>query len=158
MTPYSEHQPTSLDRKGAFLHEQQDWLVLDLSQTRDSGPLERANFTSALKLLGGESETVQVHRFGHWGPGWYEIIIINPVDQKVVAIGEDIENSLADYPILDEERFSELEWEEKHEYWKHVQSKNVLSYAGRRELRSLPRGAMTKYRKTLICTSKSNIR
>ena len=35
----------------------------------------------------------------------------------MVAIGEDIENSLADYPILDEEHFSELEWEEKHEYW-----------------------------------------
>jgi hypothetical protein len=68
-------------------------------------------------MLGDESETVEVHRFGHWGPGWFEIIIVDPSDSERVEIATDIENRLEDYPILDETDFSEREWNEKQEYW-----------------------------------------
>jgi len=114
MRTYSEFRPTGFDAKGAFLPDQQDWLVVPVSQTRDSGPFEESNFAVALKILGGESDTVEVHRFGHWGPGWFEIIIVHP---DLRAAVEDIEASLENYPVLDDEDFSEREWNKASEYW-----------------------------------------
>jgi hypothetical protein len=117
MQKYKDYQPTGFDRKGAFLHEQGEWLVVPVIQTRDSRSLERSNFKTALEMLGGEDDTVEVHRFGHWGPGWYEIIIVSPYDKDKVKVAEEIERSLEDYPILDEDDFLELELEEANEVW-----------------------------------------
>lgn len=117
MQRYKDHRPTEFDRKGAFLHEQGEWLVVPVIQTRDSRSLERSNFETALAMLGDESETVEVHRFGHWGPGWYEIIIVNPDDKDKVKIAKEIEAKLEGYPVLDEDDFSEREWEEANEVW-----------------------------------------
>lgn len=62
---YKEFRPTQFDAKGLGLEDQQDWIVVPVSQNRDSGPFEESNFTSALKILGGESEDVEVHQFNH---------------------------------------------------------------------------------------------
>jgi hypothetical protein len=115
---YKDWAPTQFDRKGAYLREQQDWFVVGLIQTRDSGPLDQSNFAAALKLLGGESETVNVCRFGHWGPGWFEIILVAP-GSDAVKIAEGIETRLADYPVLDEEDHSRREQEAADETWRN---------------------------------------
>lgn len=125
MIKYSEFRPTSFDYKGLGLPEQQDWLVLGLSRNRDSGELDQSNFDAALKSLGGESDTVEVHRFGHWGPGWFEIILIKPGSTQV-EIGESIEASLSDYPILDEEDFSSREWESYTEGWDNYARRDFI--------------------------------
>lgn len=117
MKTYGQWAPTGFDTRGAFLPEQQDWLVAPVCQTRDSGPLDKSNFQAMLELLGGESETVQVHRFGHWGPGWFEIILIDPKDTAAVKTADDAEASLMDYPALDDEAYSKLEYEEYLESW-----------------------------------------
>lgn len=117
MQTYSEFQPTGFDPKGAFLPERQDWLVVPVSQNRDSGPLAESNFASALAMLGGESDNVEVHRFGHWGTGWFEIIIINPNHAPSVKIANEIESSLENYPVLDDEDHSKREHEEYCESW-----------------------------------------
>lgn len=117
MLTYAKHRPTQFDPAGAFLDDdRQSWLVVPVIQTRDSGPFELSNFAAALALLGGESETVEVHRFGHWGPGWYEIIIVAP-DSPQAKIAEDIEQRLQDYPLLDEEDCSRREWEDYEQSW-----------------------------------------
>lgn len=64
--------------------------------------------------LDAPSQTVEVHRFGHWGPGWFEIILVHPSREKEV---EDIERSLEDYPVLDDEDFSAKEYEAACDYW-----------------------------------------
>jgi hypothetical protein len=116
MKRYRDFQPTGFDPKGLALYDQQDWYVVpNCGRNRDSGP-EESNFFVALKMLGGESETVEVHRFGHWACGWFEIIIVNP-DSPQAAIAEDIERCLAEYPLLDDDDFSEREWNEASEYW-----------------------------------------
>lgn len=120
MQTYSEHQPTGFDPKGAFLRDRQSWLVLPVSRTRDSGSLDESNFAVALEQLGGESDTVEVHRFGHWGPGWYEIIIINPEDAAAVKTAEEIESALADYPILSDDDYSERQFNAAAETWSHM--------------------------------------
>lgn len=117
MQTYSEFQPTGFDSKGLGLPNKQKWLVLPVMQTRDSELLERCNFESALKTLGGESPNVQVHRFNHWGPGWFEIIIINPKRKDKVTIAEEIESALADYPILDDSKYSEMKSNAIADHW-----------------------------------------
>lgn len=117
LRPYREFRPTQFDSKGLALNDQQHWLVAPVSQTRDSGPLAQSNFDACLEALGGESDTVEVHRFGHWGPGWFEIIVIDPADTEKVEIAEDIERALENYPVLDDVDFSEREHSEANEVW-----------------------------------------
>lgn len=114
MQTYAEYRPTGFDAAGLGLPERQDWIVCPLIQTRDSNCLETSNFAAALEMLGGECETVEVHRFGHWGPGWYEIILVSP--ERAAAV-DDIAASLENYPVLDENDLSEREHEEYMASW-----------------------------------------
>lgn len=120
MQTYADFQPTGFDPAGAFLEDdRQNWLVVPVARTRDSGPLAESNFAQALEALGGESDTVEVHRFGHWGPGWFEIIIVKP-DTPESAIADDLETALENYPVLDEMDLSEREAEasaESYDSW-----------------------------------------
>jgi len=95
-----------------------DGLLVFLSQTRDSDDLEQSNFASALALLGGESETVKVHRFGHWACGWIESILIDPEDTDTAEVAQSILAQLADYPVLDDDDYSRREWESFERAWK----------------------------------------
>ena len=116
MRTYKEWSPTQYDRAGLNANELERgaWLVLPTIRTRDSGPLERSNFAAALEQLGGESDTVEVHRFGHWACGWLEIVLVHP---SRLADAQAIEDELEDYPVIDEEALSELEFEEASETW-----------------------------------------
>jgi hypothetical protein len=91
-----------------------DYYVL-LSRHRDSGLVEESNFWSALKMLGGESDTVKVVRAKHWAVGWIEFILIHESDKESVDKGNEIEESLNNYPILDEDAFDELVTEKETE-------------------------------------------
>lgn len=117
MKTYKDWSPTQFDTKGLALPKLQNWIVAPTIQTRDSDCLERSNFDSMLEMLGGESKSVQVHRFNHWGPGWFEIILISPTAKAKIKIAQDAEDSLTDYPILNEKKFSALEHEKIQEYW-----------------------------------------
>lgn len=120
MIEYREFRPTSFDSRGLALYDQQHWLVHPCSHTRDSGIRTESNFSVALADLGGESETVEVHRFGHWGPGWFEIIVIDPSDEERVRIANDHESSLDNYPVLSDEDCSSREYEAVMDYWKYM--------------------------------------
>lgn len=119
MEPYSEFAPTDLDHAGAFLPERQDWLVLPVSQTRDSGSLTCSNFDTAVNRLSEidpKGADHEVYRFGHWGPGWFEIILARP-ETVAAEYGDEIEQALANYPVLDESDLGERELKEACEAW-----------------------------------------
>jgi hypothetical protein len=122
MELYKDFRPSAVDSAGLGLPDQQNWLVAPVSRTRDSDALSESNFETFLDALGGESETVQVHRFGHWGPGWFEIILIDPADVDRVREAERLEAALADYPVLSDEDFSEREMEEADRVWRDCYS------------------------------------
>ena len=130
MKPLIEHvkNPSGFDSFSNYMGETnfQNFYGL-ITQNRDSGTVTRSNFISALELLGGESDTVQVHRFGHWACGWWEIIAVKK-DTKQFKIAEKIEKDLMNYPVVNEEHLSELEWNEAHDYWVSLsmQEKNEL--------------------------------
>ena len=128
---YSEFQPTGFDCKGLGLPDRQDWVVAPVAHNRDSGILDESNFYAALEILGGQSRTVEVHRFNHWGPGWFEIILVHPSREKEV---EDIESSLENYAILDEEDFSQREWEEASEVWDNLSLREKIDVCAKHRL------------------------
>lgn len=134
MIPYSKFQPSAFDRAGLGCPNQQDWLVAPCSTTRDAGYGTRANWEAQLAALAKlprseETPDYEVHRFGHWGPGWFEIVLVRP-GSTAASLCQGFEDSLADYPILDEESFSAAEWDEVCEYWTQLRPSeraNLLS-------------------------------
>lgn len=88
-----------------------------LGQSRDSDALERSNFACGLELIGGESETVLVIRDHHWAVGWVETIYIHQSDEHALRKADEITERLANYPVVDESHYSDLEFSEVAEYW-----------------------------------------
>lgn len=83
-----------------------DFVVL-LGQNRDSDIATQSNFTSALEMLGGESKHVHVERFGHWGCGWFELLLVNPKHKKSITKAFEIHKGLEEYGLVDEDDYSE---------------------------------------------------
>lgn len=88
-----------------------------VGQSRDSDALERSNFTCMLRALGGESDTVLVVREGHWAVGWVEWIAIHQDDAKALAVADGINARLGDYPVVNEDHWSEIENEDAQAVW-----------------------------------------
>lgn len=141
MQTYKEYSPTQWDAKGAF-GLPGDHLVPAFIQTRDSDALERSNFTCFKAMLDKEGIDYKIHRFGHWGPGWYEIFLVPPTEDARRVIKE-AESAIENYPILNEDHYSELEWNEASEYWARLsvrdraeiirdKSRSVSIFAARR--------------------------
>ena len=128
---YAKHSPTAFDHNINIDDEgteRSKWFVMPVSRTRDSGPLDNSNFDCFLAGLGGESETVEVHRFGHWGPGWYEIILVSPDDEKALKEAYDMIRSLEHYPVLDDEDYSSREWDDFEESWNNYACSDFRKY------------------------------
>jgi len=125
LTKYKDFAPTCFDSKGGFLPDRQDWFVAPVSRNRDDGePLTESNFETCLEILGGESETIEVHRFDHWGPGWFEIILVHPSKENAL---EEIAASLKNYPVLDEEDYSQREYDAILEAWDYLPLSEKIS-------------------------------
>ena len=112
MPHYKDWAPTGFDAQGLNADRLgiADHYVL-LGHNRDSDLLSESNWDTALRMLGGCGPTVQIHRFRHWGPGWIEIILIDPCDADKVTIAQSISDALECYPVLDDEDFSRRETE-----------------------------------------------
>lgn len=117
MKPYSEFRPTAFDHH-LEIEGIENWLVLPVTQNRDSDTLARSNFDAAVATLTelDDHEDWDVLNFGHWACGWFEIIVVKP-GTRVHTVALEIEASLADYPVLDEELFSNMECEEHDQDW-----------------------------------------
>ena len=108
---YSEFKPTQFDSHIA-IEDREDWIVVPVTQHRDSGCFDKSNFATAQKILAdGDTE---IHRFGHWGHGWYEILIAAPTLAEKV---DEIEYALANNSVLDENDLSERESEAMQNDW-----------------------------------------
>ena len=106
---FSDSRPTGFDRRhGSFADAEPhaQWYVV-LGQNRDSDALAKSNFecaTSNLEACG--EDAYHIHRFGHWGCGWYEVLIVNNENEKACTEADDMLRALADYPCLDDEHYS----------------------------------------------------
>lgn len=100
------------------------WLVF-LGRTRDSDLLTSHNFETALERLEEvnadhpteDTRTVFAVSESHWAVGWVEWIAIHPSNTRAVALANELADDLDGYPILDEDRYSDKEWEAASESW-----------------------------------------
>jgi hypothetical protein len=82
------------------------------SKTRDSDNIEKTNFDACLSMLGGESDTVIVVRANHWLVGWVETVMVHEKDNDKLKILLDTAESLESYGILDDEAYSQAEYDD----------------------------------------------
>ena len=111
---FIEYQPTEFDKKGIGADfDNRNWLVSPIQLNRDSNLLDQSNFTcftQALQELEPEGDHWQIHRFGHWAVGWFEILILNPEASEVLNKALEIMESLETYlGPLDDVHHSDLE-------------------------------------------------
>ena len=117
------------------------WLVV-VGQHRDSDVLERSNFQVAqerLEKVNPDCYTIESEN--HWAVGWVEHLLVDPTNAAAIQEAEAMREAIEKYPILDEDHFSNLEYEEAAEYWANMsvrdrveacQESDVSIFAARR--------------------------
>lgn len=122
MRRYADWAPTGCDTRGLALPERQDWLVAPVGTNRDADRLTRSNWAVVTVDLEAQPATredepdVEIHRFGHWACGWFEVALVRP-DSPAARCAEEWESALADYPVASDDHHSALEYEETAEAW-----------------------------------------
>jgi len=115
-------------RDSAYWGERSDWLVA-CTTSRDADCLDRSNWRSFIKALGGTGEQtgqkgsaditddVAIEEANHWAVGWVQYLLISPRAGDLISKAEEIIAGLDGYPVVDEDDFSELEWSEYCEFF-----------------------------------------
>jgi len=58
--------------------------------------------------------------------GWVEWIAIHQDDETALRKADEIKGALADYPVVNEDDWSELEWNEAADYWDSLSPREKL--------------------------------
>lgn len=120
LTPYGRWSPSQYDTKGLDLPEHQEWLVSPIGHNRDSDECAESNWAyqaTQLEEIDPEGEDHMVGDFGHWACGWFEVVLVrpgSPAHDLVRNLAERLDN----YPLLDEDDFSERERESADLIWR----------------------------------------
>ena len=147
--------PSGLDSYSNYIGERpSDSLLVVLTRSRDSDTLAESNWQVALDRLGGESDTVEIHRFGHWACGWWEALSVRK-GSKAEAEATEIESELAEYPVLNEDHWSEAQSDEAERVWRdcfdveerieYLREGDGFEFAGVGELLQCVRGVFPPY-------------
>jgi len=125
----NEHMWTRPDSYGG--HSPDGDIVLAV-QHRDSDTLERSNFDSILDIFKNKGIYVEdgwnvddpdpdrpyAFRAGHWAVGWIEYIIVpQTANLEILTLAGEILCSLSDYPVVNDEHYSALQYDEATTIW-----------------------------------------
>ena len=118
---WSSDGPTAFDTAANYGGEDMGGTyVAPVSISRDTADaLTLSNWrvvTAELEPLCKHDES-GIHRFGHWGCGWYELLLIHESDTKALKAADAWAASLADYCVADESDLIEAEHEAECEAW-----------------------------------------
>ncbi len=110
--------PSGLDSYSNYIGERpSNSLLVVLTRSRESDTLTESNWEVALERLGGESEDVEIHRFGHWACGWWEALAVRKGSEAEKEALE-IESELESYPVLNEDHWGEAQSDEAERVWR----------------------------------------
>jgi hypothetical protein len=122
-------------RDAAYWGDRGDWLIA-YSVHRDSDVLERSNFAAMKRRLVdadsllGPSEMVAVETSSHWAVGWIDYLVVHPLSHAA-RVAEQLNAKIADYPVLDEELYSQMEHDEAWLAWQNASVKDRIHYLRR---------------------------
>lgn len=105
-----------------------DYYVFPYFQNRDSDILTLDNFENISDELESIDDDIEIIRESHFLCGWIEFIIFPKDNEKLVSRAKELVDSLEDYPILDEESYSEREYEYFCENWSSWGKSDFFSY------------------------------
>ena len=112
-----------------------DWMIV-LAKSRDTDVMARANWDAALDLLkpmphgyigNNNADDFDVESSGHWAFGHVEFLVVKP-GTKAHEIGLCILASIADYPVLDDELYSQYEHDATAELWPELPLRERIEY------------------------------
>lgn len=98
------------------------WMLYTYSH-RDADSIARANAIEFEKLATRFPNTCHIESHGHWAVGHVDVLAVKvyrndgKITKAFTALCEMLD-SLEDYPVLDEEKLSEIEYEDFQEAWK----------------------------------------
>lgn len=141
MKVYSKWRPTGVDSPGLCADEMDraEWLVYGgacITRDTSEGSVGASNWAVTVRELTKEcgDEGVEngweIHGFGHWGPGWFEVILCAP-DSAAAKLCQGFEDSLSDYPLLDGEDHSMRESEAIYDYWANMSLRERINLCKR---------------------------
>lgn len=156
---YATYRPTGFDPAGLALPDRQTWRVMPAGVNRDSDVRARSNWrvmAASLAAVDPTGEHHETHRFGHWGCGWLEIMIVNPdAPDNVITEAGEIAATLESYPVLSDDDYGTLEYETACATWASMGTRErirvcvkfqVSIFAARRdELPDSPSGEIPSY-------------
>ena len=98
--------------------------VCGVSTNRDAEALTRANYKAACNMIPEKDGMVEYRSCSHWACGWFEQIMVRIHPSNVEALNclAEILKGLEDYPVIDDQAFSDEEFEEYSEYAEQFKS------------------------------------
>ena len=87
-------------------------LYMVLGRNRDSDLRTNSNWDCAIQMFKDAELDYDITCVNHWACGWVEYLSVDINNKKAFKMGEEIEASLADYPVLNEEHLCEREYED----------------------------------------------
>ena len=89
-------------------------------QHRDSDALDTSNHEVIRdSLMALDEEAFRVEGSSHWAVGWVDVIRVDTSNLEAVAAVASWRDALEDYPVADEEHFSNTEHEEDEAYYQY---------------------------------------
>ena len=158
LEPWTADGPTGFDSASNYAGPDfSHYWQAPVAFTRDSDTLATSNWhvvTDSI-LKAAHHEETEIHRMGHWGCGWYEILLIHPSDSAALECADEWACTLSNYPVASESHWSELQWETAAEVWEssplreriEVCDRHSISImaARRDELPTDPQGGLIQY-------------
>jgi hypothetical protein len=109
------------DKRGRAWFEPGGWGFSPIGTHRGADTLTRSNWQVITKdLLARFPAAFEVYHTSHWAVGWYDHLAVDTSNDGAMAALAEWTLALADYPCADESHWSELEWNEAHEYWERM--------------------------------------
>lgn len=111
------------------------WALGPVIETRDSDLIERSNAAALVKWLESDDAcegTWEVTRCAHWAVGWvdhlsYRVLGDDGTPTRIARLVKLWFAALAEYPIADEDRLSELQCEAEGKNWPDIASDLIRS-------------------------------
>ena len=114
------------------------WGFAPFGKHRDSDLLQESNFDVALKELKRVSgKSVEVMHTNHWAVGWYDHIMVRTTAKKTMEKVLELCNRLDNYPILNEEDYSEREFNQACDAYDQWARSSVAQIAQENEIARL---------------------
>ena len=103
---------SSAEQSFAYWGPNEGWYMV-YSQHRDSDTIERSNWqVMSEDMVARFPDDVRIERFSNWLVGWSDHLLVRP-GSPAVAAAQEYTAKLARYPLLDEELYGLMEFDEE---------------------------------------------